>query len=103
MQIEVTPREICHSPREKDKQPSSHSLTDDNDFSPVVQPVHERQEGGDDAGVDLVLAGGAHGGKAINLIEENHRGTHVVSLKMERLTDCCLHENDRFLPDRKGS
>ena len=45
--------------------------TDDDDLPAVVEPVHEREERGDDAGVDLVLLGGAHGREAVDLVEED--------------------------------
>ena len=39
--------------------------------TPAVQPVHQRQQGGHDAAVDVVLAGGAHRGQTIDLVKEN--------------------------------
>ena len=46
-----------------------------------VETIHERQERGDDGGVDLVLSGGPHGRQPVNLVEEDDRGTHLVGLQ----------------------
>jgi len=40
---------------------------DDDDAAPGVQPVHQRQQRGDDAVVDLVLLAAADGGEAVDL------------------------------------
>lgn len=56
--------------------------TDDHYFSPGVKAVHEGQQGGHNAGVDLVLARWADWCKTINFIEKNYWWSHLVCLKI---------------------
>ena len=55
--------------------------TDHHDLSATVQAVHECEECGHDGAVDLVLATGADRSEAVDLVEEDDRRSHLVSLE----------------------
>lgn len=72
--------------------------TDDDDLPAVVEPVHQREERGDDARVDLVLLGGAHGREAVDFVEENDGGLAAPRLLEQQPGGCvCVGEDGRVV------
>ncbi len=54
---------------------------DDDHLAAVVEPVHEREQRRHERAVDLVLLARAHRRQAVDLVEEDNGGAHLVRLQ----------------------
>ena len=61
----------------------SISGADDDDFTTRIQAIHQGQQCGDDAWMDLILTCRPNGSQSVDLVKENDRRTHLVGLNKQ--------------------